>query len=84
MKSKDLILNRYKVGGKIQASQVQMKIKLFLLGERVDENLFSNKINSNFIFFYFSELQSDFQDMRPGSYVFYSTFTVELLEVDTI
>ena len=45
MKSKDLILNQFKVGGKIRASQVQMKIKSFLLGEHVDENLFSNEIN---------------------------------------
>ena len=45
MKSKDLILNLFKVGGKIQAFQVQMKIKSFLLGERVDANLFSNEIN---------------------------------------
>ena len=51
MKSKDLILNRFKVGGKIRASQVQMKIKSFLLGERVDANLFSNEIN--FIHFFF-------------------------------
>ena len=40
MKSKDLILNLFKVGGKIQAFQVQMKIKSFLLGELVDANLF--------------------------------------------
>ena len=42
---KDLILNQFKVGGKIRASQVQMKTKLFLLGEREDANLFSNEIN---------------------------------------
>ena len=45
MVPKDLILNLFKVGGKIQASQVQTKIKSFLLGERVDANLFENEIN---------------------------------------
>ena len=56
MKSKDLILNLFKVGGKIQASQVQTKIKSFVLGERVDANQFSNEINFNSFFLY---LQSD-------------------------
>ena len=53
-----LILNLFKVGGKIQTSQVETKIKSFLLGERVDVNQFSNEINS-IHFFFFIHLQSD-------------------------
>ena len=49
-------LNLFKKGGKIQASQVQTKIKSFVLGERVDANQFSNEINFNSFFLY---LQSD-------------------------
>ena len=45
MVSKDLIPNPIKIGGKIQASQVQTRLKSFLLGERVDANQFSNEIN---------------------------------------
>ena len=57
MVSKYLILNLFKEGGTIQASQVETKIKSFLLGERVDANQFSNEINS--IHFFFIHLQSD-------------------------
>ena len=56
MVPKSLILNLFKVGGKIQAPQVQTKIKSFLLGERVDAYQFSNEINFNSFFLY---LQSD-------------------------